>query len=116
MKKPDIVLFVCLMFTAFTLFVIDITRYQGEKSVLVSVDGKKTVYPFKKNKYVIKSSHGTNILIIDEDGVRIKEASCPDKLCVKQGKIKRAGEVLVCIPNRLVVRIINDEGLDFVTG
>lgn len=37
------------------------------------------------------------------------EADCPDKLCVHQGYISRVGEVLVCIPNKVVVEIKSDD-------
>ena len=39
----------------------------------------------------------------------ISEASCPDKQCMKQGKISRAGEMLVCLPNRVVVKIVDSK-------
>ena len=42
---------------------------------------------------------------------------------MKQGKISRAGEMLVCLPNRVVVRIVNsndniddEEVIDGVSG
>ena len=36
---------------------------------------------------------------------------CPDKLDVKQGYISKVGEVIVCLPNKLVIEIkgIDDE-------
>ena len=35
----------------------------------------------------------------------MKEADCPDKYCVKQGKIKNVGETIVCLPHKVVVEI-----------
>ena len=32
-------------------------------------------------------------------------ADCPDKICVKTGKIKNKGEQIVCLPNKLVVKV-----------
>ena len=56
-------------------------------------------------------------LWIEADGVRFASAACPDKLCVRTGKISRAGEAAVCLPARVSVRI---EGgarpVDGVTG
>ena len=33
------------------------------------------------------------------------EASCPDKLCVKQGKKHLNTDTIVCLPNKMVVTI-----------
>lgn len=58
-----------------------------------------------------------NYVVIKDGEVFMKDANCPDKLCVKQGKISQAGETIICLPNRLVIKIIGDsysetEGLD----
>ncbi|HBE87040.1 MAG TPA: hypothetical protein DDW53_19330, partial [Lachnoclostridium sp.] len=39
----------------------------------------------------------------------ITEASCPDKVCVRTGKIHRSGELIVCLPNRVVITIEGEE-------
>lgn len=53
-----------------------------------------------------------------EDGqIWIHEASCPDKICIYQGKISKNGEMIVCIPNRMFIKIVdeNDESeIDFI--
>ena len=73
----------------------------------VSVDGKvQGTYSLDKDRTIeIKSSEGKNILIIKEGKVEMKEADCPDKYCVKQGKIKNVGETIVCLPHKVVVEI-----------
>lgn len=72
---------------------------------------------------------GTNHLVIEDGKAWISEASCPDGLCVKMGKIGRNGQSVVCLPNRVVVEITEDQpetagesgeqdtdGLDAVAG
>ncbi len=49
---------------------------------------------------------GQNRLVIRGGEAWIEEASCPDKLCVRQGRIRRGGETIICLPNRVVVEII----------
>ena len=49
---------------------------------------------------------GTNLLIIRDRQVWIAEANCPNRDCVKQGKISMNGEMLVCLPHRLTVSIV----------
>ena len=114
-RKHDIILGLILLSVASILFVVDLTNVSsdtGNRKVVVSVDGKKTAeYPLKKDAtYELSGSHlGTNTLVIRSGKVYISEANCPDKQCMKQGKISRAGEMLVCLPNRVVVKIVDSK-------
>ena len=80
------------------------------KYVSVQVNGteiKKIIYDKKiiGKTIAIETEYGYNLLEIGDERVRIIEASCPDKIDVKQGYISRIGETIVCIPNKLVVEI-----------
>ena len=55
------------------------------------------------------------LLSIKDGSASIIEASCPDLLCVKQKEIREAGESIICLPNKLVIRVIN-EGETTVDG
>ena len=122
----DVVLGLALLIVAMALFVVDITKASnddGNKTVVVSIDGKKEAeYPINKDgTYLIYGSHlSTNKLVIKDGEAYIEEASCPDKQCMKQGKISKAGEMLVCLPNRVVIKIVdaNEEEpvIDGVSG
>ena len=57
---------------------------------------------------------GYNILVITEGYADITEASCPDKVCVEQHAISRAGEAITCLPNKTVISIVGDSGVDVV--
>ena len=48
----------------------------------------------------------TNILLIKDRKADMTEADCPDKLCVHQKAISKAGETIVCLPNKVVVEIV----------
>lgn len=52
---------------------------------------------------------GYNTVSIHSDSVGIVDASCPDKLCQKQGFIKNSSEAIVCLPNRLVIELEKKE-------
>lgn len=52
---------------------------------------------------------------LDRDFAEIIDSPCPDKLCVRQGKITKAGEAAVCLPARVSVRLKGSGGTDGVT-
>ncbi len=46
-----------------------------------------------------------------EDGAIAFEASdCPDKICIRSGKLRKAGQMAACLPNEIVVRIVSAGG------
>lgn len=84
------------------------------KYISVQVNGKevkKIIYDkvIIGKTIPIETEYGYNLLEIGDEKVRVIEASCPDKIDVKQGYIHNIGETIVCLPNRLVVEI---KGMD----
>ena len=56
-----------------------------------------------------------NKIEIKDCRVRMLEASCPNHLCIRQGWISLEGQSIVCLPNKVVVRIEGSgNGPDFV--
>lgn len=47
---------------------------------------------------------GTNTVVVADGRIRVEEASCPDKLCVKQGWSRTEGYPIVCLPHGLVIQ------------
>ena len=51
-----------------------------------------------------------NTVEIKDGKVSVSEASCKNQICVKHSSISHSGESIVCLPNRLVVRIDSRDG------
>lgn len=79
--------------------------------VVVTIDGIECArLPLSSDiQRLFESENGQNLLIIEDGQAYIKEASCPDHICINQGRICRDGEVIVCLPNRLVVTVEGGE-------
>ncbi len=52
---------------------------------------------------------GYNIVEIENGEIRISEADCPDKTCVKTGILKSEEMPVVCLPHHLILRFSDDE-------
>ncbi|MBP3703179.1 MAG: NusG domain II-containing protein [Lachnospiraceae bacterium] len=50
-----------------------------------------------------------NVIVIENGEVFMQEADCPDKACVRQGKIRQSGEAIICLPHQLTVEIPADK-------
>lgn len=55
---------------------------------------------------------------IDDSRVRFRESTCGNRLCVNSGWISGNGEAVVCLPNRVILRITGQEEpeVDIVAG
>lgn len=51
----------------------------------------------------------TNLLVIKDGKADMIEADCPDRLCVHQAAISKNNEMIVCLPNEIVVQVTNGE-------
>lgn len=80
---------------------------QDASQVVVEVDGQiYGTYSLMENRQVeIKDSNGVciNLLEILDGAVHMLEATCPDRLCVKQKKITKQKETIVCLPHKVIV-------------
>ena len=52
---------------------------------------------------------GHNKVVITDGEVWMEEADCPDKLCVHQKAISKNHEMIVCLPNKVVVEVTGSE-------
>ena len=84
------------------------TRRTPAAIAQVSVDGAvvETLDLSKDTEITVTSSNGgTNHLIVKDGEIWCSEASCPDKVCVHQGKKHLNSDTIVCLPNQMIVTI-----------
>lgn len=123
LRLPDILLAGLVVLIAIGLFAAQHNEQStGVKSrVRIEVSGKETrVIPFASvtDSLVLKVQAGAGQEIVveisarGEDGkVRVARSTCPDKVCVRTGWISKPGQTIVCLPNKTVVRIEGDYGV-----
>lgn len=124
MKKNDVRLAAIVLVTAGLLFFLQKMLFSTpEKNTVVAVYHEKTrigTYPlYEETEQILYFEDGAeNILVIQDGSAWIKDANCPDKLCVKQGKISGSGQSLICLPHKLTVTVEGGkkEELDAVAG
>ena len=58
---------------------------------------------------------GSNTVTVKDGTVGVTDASCPDHYCMKRGMCS-GGTQIVCLPNRLIIRFLADQGVDSVVG
>ena len=105
----DIILGAALLLVALSAFLfVELSRDAGS-IVTVEINGEPFAsYPLGEDgRYEL--SGGKNVLVIENGRAYMESADCPDKVCVRTGKISRVGEQIVCLPNRTLVRIVGED-------
>lgn len=124
MKKirNDIILAAVLVAAAaIALAVFFFTRTAGGYAVVL-IDGEESArYSLSEDIEVTittgENDDSYNILKIENGKAKVTSASCPDGICVNHKSVQYDGETIVCLPNKVVIRIdsAHDGGVDAVS-
>lgn len=107
-SKRDLALLAgILVLAAAGFLVLGLSGRREGASVRILLDGQLcgTYDLHRDRELVVACSGGFNRVVIEDGQVYVAEADCPDGWCVRHAKVSRAGEVIVCLPHRLVVEI-----------
>lgn len=119
LRSGDIILILILFSLSVAGFIFQKEIAQEGRFYLIEVEGK-TLYrlPLSSDTLITLETRTDDISIRTKSGrVCVSESSCPLKICVKTGWIKRPGEAIICVPNRMVVRIKGEKrkNIDAIT-
>ena len=110
--KNDILLILALLVLAGAAYgILRLTREPGNEAA-VTVDGQLvlTVPLTREATVTVGENRGfRNVVEVSGGRVRVLDADCPDRLCVRQGWIRYSGESIVCLPHKLVVAVRGSE-------
>ncbi len=107
---PDLLLVGAVVLLA--LLALLVYKYTGKtgEAVVVVIDGKETAtYALDKDIEVVIETPdgGKNVLCIKGGVAYMTEANCPDGICAKHAPISKTNETIVCLPHKLVVKVVS---------
>ena len=117
--KGDIVVIFFVAMLAVLIGVLFLMKTGSDKgnTVAVYLEGKKVqeISLYEDREIVIENSY-TNKLRIKNGKAAIIESDCPGMDCVHSGWIGENGRSLICLPNRVEIRIEGetDSEVDFI--
>ena len=122
-RKGDVIVYIILI-SIFSVLGFQITKFKASdaSSAEVYVNNQlKYVYPLQteeKDIFVPTDIGGVNVKIKDKK-IRVTTSNSPLKLNVKQGGIGQPGEVIIGVPDRLIIKVVGktnerSDDVDFV--
>ena len=72
---------------------------------VASLDAEQTI--------AVPGPLGTTLVVIHNGAVHVSASPCHNKICVDTGAISYTGQLIVCVPNKVVVRVIGKEEIPY---
>lgn len=113
-KKKDLIIIVLILLIAVaSYFIYNIynqkMRNAGAKAeIYYGSDLVMTVMLNEKIDKTFSLPQNEHVIFhLYEDGtIRFEESNCPDKLCIKSGRLKHIGSSAACLPNKVILKIV----------
>lgn len=115
--KGDIFAIVLVAAIAVLVSVVFWTGIGSEEGSVVSVYQEGELVrevPLNETTELIVEGTYTNKILVKDGKAAIVESDCPGTDCVHSGWIHEAGRSIVCLPNRVEIRIEGASEVDFV--
>lgn len=104
-RKLLIVVIVGIAFS----FLLPLSQGSGARVVVSSGDKIVFIAPLDQPRTVsLEGPLGFTELDIHDGKVKVLSSPCPNKTCIRMGEARHAGDLIACVPNRLIIRIEGD--------
>ncbi len=107
-KLGDIIIVLAIAAVIILLFVLPSRQSSGELTAVIIADNIE-VARVELNSVdvpIVFDLHENGVVITARDGhISFTSSTCADQICVNTGTLERAGDIAVCLPNRVLVKI-----------
>lgn len=119
MNKSDLKLIIILVGVCFLVLLgFNVFEKKDKKTALVYYNSdlilKIDLQIKDKKEYVVNGYNGKVKIIASNGKVKVANENSPLHLCSKQGYISKSYETIVCLPNKITIKISSDTSLDAV--
>lgn len=116
-RKADMILIFAAAVLAILGSIYFMSNPKNEKGSIVGIyrNGElQQEISLEQNQEIIVRGTFTNKILIEEGKVSVIESDCPGNDCVLSGEIHELGRSIICLPNRVEIRIEGESEVDFV--
>lgn len=125
-RKSDIIILCIIVAVSLSAWVVYKNIFSRKKAMAEIYYNNQLVETVDLNKgidkrFSIPQKKNVVFHLYKDGSIRFEESDCPDKICIKTGKLRTIGETAACIPNKIFLKIVpadssGDNGLDAVSG
>ena len=121
LTTADVVLMVSLTFiaAAWAMVIRGAAVTEPARRAVIEVADEISEYPLDHEQFLeVEGPLGTTTLALEVGSARVVDSPCINKICVSTGTLDAQGQIAVCIPNRVLLRLVGRSepaGIDAVT-
>jgi hypothetical protein len=105
-KTLDVLIFFAILLFIGLISLQTYVRAEGTPEVLITGAEDRWIYPLDGEATVqVPGPLGETVVAIREGSVQVLSSPCPEKICVKTGRISKPGQWIACLPNRVLVTV-----------
>jgi hypothetical protein len=114
MRKADIVLIAALVVSAPVFWFLN-RSFLPEKGVYAEIyHDSVLVYRIKlstakEGSFSIPGEPDVVFHQYADGSIAFIESDCPDKVCIRSGRLKYAGQFAACLPNKILLKIVSED-------
>lgn len=89
------------------------SAHRGEEVEVYVNNQEYGVFPlYEDNHLEVEGVNGLTEVEIKDGRVRVTHSACPDKICIYTSWVQRPNQTIVCLPNRVVVKVASEARQD----
>ncbi len=106
-SRNDIILIIIVLIIGVAAFFFIKAGQKKGGEILITLDGEEYGrYPLDTEKEItIDDGDYSNTIVIEDGKASMRNADCPDQICVNHTPIYKNGETIICLPHRLVILV-----------
>lgn len=111
MNKNDLKMILIVVSIVFILFLICFLNKEKATTALVYYESNLilTIDLDIDGEYVVQGDNGEVIIKVLDKKIKVESENSPYHLCSKQGYISNAGESIICLPNKIIIELPNND-------
>ena len=122
-RRGDLAAAALVLAAAAALALAFLLPHGGREQVTVEIrrDGVLVEsFPLSQDRRITVEGDYTNVIVAEDGAVWVESSTCPGEDCVHSGKVTRPGRSVVCLPNRVEIRLVGgnaqEDDVDMVAG
>lgn len=105
-KKKEIVIILSVAIVCIVALLLFLPKRSGHTVIISQDDNLLYRLPLNTDKTIELD----NCTVKIENGFAFMESSnCGNQICVNTGKISKTGEQVICLPNKVIIEVAEDE-------
>ncbi|MEE4311622.1 MAG: NusG domain II-containing protein [candidate division KSB1 bacterium] len=119
LTKGDMFLILAMIVLSVASLVIIRRSQTSGRSAVITVDGieRERLALSRDRELTVSGPIGETVVKVEDNRIRVLHSDCAAKVCVKTGQIHLNGQMIVCVPNKVVISITayHQRSIDVVT-